>query len=100
MKINFLSLLVRIRLYLLQIKGNRINYRGFIRPIENQTLFKHFIIYLSIFYQQVINGLKRIGHNITMSANARSTVQGILQLEEGKITANTDYRENGVPDGY
>lgn len=53
-----------------------------------------------MFYQQVINGLKRIGHNITMSANARSTVQGILQLEEGKITANTDYRENGVPDGY
>lgn len=35
-----------------------------------------------------------------MSANAGSTVQGILQLDEGKITANADYKENGVPDGY
>lgn len=35
-----------------------------------------------------------------MSANAGSTVQGILQFEEGKITANADYRENEVPDGY
>lgn len=35
-----------------------------------------------------------------MSANAGSTAQGILQLEEGKITANAGYRENVVPDGY
>ena len=50
--------------------------------------------------QQVIEGLRRIGHNITMSASAGSIVQGILQLEEGKITANADYRKRGVPDGY
>lgn len=37
-----------------------------------------------------------------MSANAGSTVyiQGILQLEKGKITVNADCREDGVPDGY
>lgn len=35
-----------------------------------------------------------------MSANAGSTVHGILQIEEGNITANADYRENGVPEGY
>ena len=35
-----------------------------------------------------------------MSASAGSIVQGILQLEEGKITANADYRKRGVPDGY
>uniref|UniRef100_K1R838 Uncharacterized protein n=1 Tax=Magallana gigas TaxID=29159 RepID=K1R838_MAGGI len=50
--------------------------------------------------QQVINGLRRIGHNITMSPSAGSIVQGILQHEEGKITANADYRKRGVPDGY
>lgn len=63
-------------------------------------LFSSISYYISLhfFYQQVINGLRRIGHNITMSANAGSTVQGILQLEECMITANADYRENGVID--
>lgn len=55
---------------------------------------------ITFFTQQVINGLRRIGHNITMSASAGSIVQGILQLEEGEITANADYRKRGVPDGY
>lgn len=55
--------------------------------------------YISLRFK-VINRLRRIGHNITMSANAGSTVQDILQLEECMITANADYREDGVPDGY
>lgn len=62
-------------------------------------VFNNKIIH-SLHMQQVINGLRRIGHNITMSASAGSIVQGILQLEEGKITANADYRKRGVPDGY
>ncbi|XP_048747538.2 glutathione hydrolase 1 proenzyme-like [Ostrea edulis] len=52
------------------------------------------------FDPKVIQGLQQIGHNISMSASAGSVVQGILQLQEGNITANADYRKRGVPNGY
>ncbi|XP_062597984.1 glutathione hydrolase 1 proenzyme-like [Saccostrea cucullata] len=52
------------------------------------------------FNQQVLNGLKNIGHNISISDSAGSVVQGILQLEEGTISANADYRKRGATDGY
>ncbi|KAK6183728.1 hypothetical protein SNE40_006339 [Patella caerulea] len=47
----------------------------------------------------VVEGLKKIGHNVTMIAGG-SNVQGILQLKPGTITANCDYRKYGIPAGY
>lgn len=77
---------------------------GIKKAIDHKRLHHQLLpAYISVeegFDPQVINGLKRIGHNITMSASAGSIVQGILQNEEGKITANADYRKRGVPDGY
>ncbi|XP_078338739.1 glutathione hydrolase 1 proenzyme-like [Crassostrea virginica] len=77
---------------------------GIKKAIDHKRLHHQLLPpYISVedgFDPQVIEGLRRIGHNITMSASAGSIVQGILQLEEGKITANADYRKRGVPDGY
>ncbi|XP_061163268.1 glutathione hydrolase 1 proenzyme-like [Saccostrea echinata] len=66
----------------------------------HHQLLPAYILVENGFDPQVIQGLKNIGHNITMSESAGSIVQGILQLEEGKISANADYRKRGVPDGY
>lgn len=52
------------------------------------------------FPQDILNGLRSRGHNITISPSAGSVVQGILQLKEGKISANCDFRKNGYPDGF
>ncbi|KAK3084146.1 hypothetical protein FSP39_008991 [Pinctada imbricata] len=52
------------------------------------------------FDQGIIDGLDNIGHNISMASSAGSVVQGILQLTEGSITANSDFRKNGHTDGY
>ncbi|XP_062582561.1 glutathione hydrolase 1 proenzyme-like [Saccostrea cucullata] len=52
------------------------------------------------FDQLIVNGLEQLGHNISISRTSGSKVQGILQLEEGNITANADYRKRGAPDGY
>ena len=51
-------------------------------------------------FQNILDGLVRLGHNITMSDSAGSVVQGILQRQEGNITANSDFRKHGYPDGY
>nr|XP_034317079.1 glutathione hydrolase 1 proenzyme-like [Crassostrea gigas] len=75
---------------------------GIKKAIDHKRLHHQLLpAYITVeegFDPQVINGLRRIGHNITMSASAGSIVQGILQLEEGKITANADYRKRGAPD--
>ena len=52
------------------------------------------------FPQAILDGLVRLGHNISLSDSAGSVVQGILQRQEGTITANSDFRKHGYPDGY
>ena len=63
----------------------------------------YWIIYVLLFtfyFQAILNGLVRLGHNISLSDSAGSVVQGILQRQEGTITANSDFRKHGYPDGY
>ncbi|WAR01462.1 GGT1-like protein [Mya arenaria] len=47
----------------------------------------------------VIDGLRAMGHNITMVDSANCVVQGILRRGD-YIMANCDYRKDGAPDGY
>ncbi|XP_052280993.1 glutathione hydrolase 1 proenzyme-like [Dreissena polymorpha] len=51
------------------------------------------------FPQVVIDGLKAIGHSVSVVSGANSTCQGILR-QENFIMANSDYRKYGKPDGY
>ncbi|XP_061196443.1 glutathione hydrolase 1 proenzyme-like [Saccostrea echinata] len=66
----------------------------------HHQLFPPHIMVEDGFDQQIVNGLEKLGHNISISPTSGSKVQGILQLEEGNITANADYRKRGAPDGY
>ncbi|CAC5390785.1 GGT1_5 [Mytilus coruscus] len=52
------------------------------------------------FPQIILDGLMGLGHNITLKDSAGSIVQGILQQQEGVVTANSDFRKHGLPDGY
>ncbi|VDI01452.1 gamma-glutamyltranspeptidase / glutathione hydrolase / leukotriene-C4 hydrolase [Mytilus galloprovincialis] len=52
------------------------------------------------FPQFILDGLVSRGHNITVQDSAGSVVQGILQRREGCVTANSDFRKEGVPDGF
>ncbi|XP_052225167.1 glutathione hydrolase 1 proenzyme-like [Dreissena polymorpha] len=51
------------------------------------------------FPQVVIDGLKALGHNVSVVSSASSTCQGILR-KENFVMANSDYRKYGEPDGY
>lgn len=51
-------------------------------------------------FQYIVDGLKQKGHTIENKTSAGCIVQGILQTEEGKVTANADYRKKGYTDGY
>ncbi|KAJ8312367.1 hypothetical protein KUTeg_009740 [Tegillarca granosa] len=52
------------------------------------------------FPKYLMDGLKRKGHNITINDSAGSIVMGIKQDPQGHITANSDIRKYGRPDGY
>ncbi|XP_041372224.1 glutathione hydrolase 1 proenzyme-like [Gigantopelta aegis] len=52
------------------------------------------------FPQDIIEGLKKKGHDIDLQTSASCIVQGILQTKEGFISANSDYAKHGIPDGY
>ncbi|XP_069122921.1 glutathione hydrolase 1 proenzyme-like [Argopecten irradians] len=69
------------------------------RRIHHQLLPKEISVENG-FPQEILSGLRSKGHNITVSNSAGSVVQGILQLQEGDITANCDFRKAGYPDGY
>ena len=53
-----------------------------------------------LFFQEVLDILKEKGHNLTQMDSFGSVVQGIVTLGEESITANSDYRKGGAPDGY
>ncbi|CAG2244458.1 CD224 [Mytilus edulis] len=48
----------------------------------------------------ILDGLVSRGHNITVHDSAESVVQGILQRREGCVTANSDFRKEGLSDGF
>ncbi|KAL5016416.1 hypothetical protein ScPMuIL_006005 [Solemya velum] len=52
------------------------------------------------FPEEYANKLREKGHVIKNVERAGSRVQGILLAENGLITANSDYRKFGAPDGY
>ncbi|CAC5395661.1 GGT1_5 [Mytilus coruscus] len=52
------------------------------------------------FPQFILDGLVLRGHNITVQDSAGSVVQGVLQRREGCVTANSDFRKEGLPDGF
>ncbi|XP_076080122.1 glutathione hydrolase 1 proenzyme-like [Mytilus galloprovincialis] len=52
------------------------------------------------FPQFILDGLVSRGHNITVQGSAGSVVQGILQRREGWVTANSDFRKEGLSDGF
>ena len=56
-------------------------------------------IYINL-QQVVVDGLREIGHNISIKTSASCVVQGIQRLYNGDIVANSDYRKGGAPDGY
>ena len=49
--------------------------------------------------QAVIQGLRLKGHNFTAFAVGKSIAQGI-DISSGWITAASDYRKGGSPDGF
>ncbi|XP_033749139.1 glutathione hydrolase 1 proenzyme-like [Pecten maximus] len=69
------------------------------RRIHHQLLPKEITVENG-FPEEILAGLRSKGHNITVTNSAGSVVQGILQREEGDITANCDFRKGGHPDGY
>ncbi|XP_021342930.1 gamma-glutamyltranspeptidase 1-like [Mizuhopecten yessoensis] len=69
------------------------------RRIHHQLLPKELAVEKG-FPEDILDGLRSIGHNITLTDTAGSVVQGILQRHEGDITANCDFRKSGYPDGY
>ncbi|XP_041371586.1 glutathione hydrolase light chain 1-like [Gigantopelta aegis] len=69
-------------------------------PRIHHQLFPKFISVQNGFPQYIIDGLKAKGRDVTMYENAGSTVQGILQKATNQITASSDYRKYGIPDGY
>ncbi|KAH3882883.1 hypothetical protein DPMN_006829 [Dreissena polymorpha] len=50
-------------------------------------------------FQIVLDGLRALGHNVSVVASASSTCQGVLRQGD-YIMANSDYRKYGEPDGY
>ena len=57
-------------------------------------------LFLLIIFQVIQDKLKEKGHNLTVMDSFGSVVQGILTLGEENITANSDFRKHGKPDGY
>ncbi|XP_052779497.1 glutathione hydrolase 1 proenzyme-like [Mya arenaria] len=68
-------------------------------PRVHHQLFPETLQIQTGFPGEVIDGLRAMGHNITMLDSAFSVVQGILRRGD-YITANSDYRKDGAPDGY
>ncbi|XP_052083705.1 glutathione hydrolase 1 proenzyme-like [Mytilus californianus] len=52
------------------------------------------------FPEFILDGLVLRGHNITVQDSAGSVVQGVLQRQESCVTANSDFRKEGLPDGF
>ncbi|KAL5016418.1 hypothetical protein ScPMuIL_006007 [Solemya velum] len=52
------------------------------------------------FSKEIIDSLRSKGHDIVMMDKAGSGIQGILRLNNGHITAGSDYRKQGASDGY
>jgi len=52
-----------------------------------------------IFVQVLIEGLQQKGHNITQQESFECIVQSIRH-KDGHITANSDFRKDGTPDGF
>ena len=53
----------------------------------------------SLLFQQLRDRLQALGHNITLLESTGSVVQGIVTSGQ-YITANSDFRKGGAPDGY
>ncbi|XP_060064170.1 glutathione hydrolase 1 proenzyme-like [Ylistrum balloti] len=69
------------------------------RRIHHQLLPKEIMVEEG-FPEEILAGLRSKGHKVSVTSSAGSVVQGILQREEGQITANCDFRKAGYPDGY
>jgi gamma-glutamyltranspeptidase len=50
-------------------------------------------------FQQIIQGLQKIGHETERLESAGSTVTGIAR-RGGKIYANADFRRGGITAGF
>lgn len=50
-------------------------------------------------FQQIIQGLQKIGHETERLISAASAVTGIAR-KGGKIYANTDFRRGGITAGF
>jgi gamma-glutamyltranspeptidase len=50
-------------------------------------------------FQQIIQGLQKIGHETERLESAGSTVTGITK-KDGKIYASTDFRRGGITAGF
>jgi len=58
------------------------------------------LIHLLLFvFQQIIQGLQKIGHETERLESAGSTVTGIAR-RGGKIYANADFRRGGITAGF
>ncbi|XP_052214304.1 glutathione hydrolase 1 proenzyme-like isoform X1 [Dreissena polymorpha] len=68
-------------------------------PRIHHQLFPDYIRIQEGFPQIVLDGLRALGHNVSVVASASSTCQGVLRQGD-YIMANSDYRKYGEPDGY
>ncbi|XP_053389957.1 glutathione hydrolase 1 proenzyme-like [Mercenaria mercenaria] len=68
-------------------------------PRIHHQLFPQEVRVQSGFPSVMIDGLRDMGHNVTIYESASAVVQGILRVGD-QITANCDYRKHGEPDGY
>jgi gamma-glutamyltranspeptidase len=57
------------------------------------------IFFFPHMFQQIIQGLQKIGHETERLESAGSTVTGIAR-KGGKIYASTDFRRGGVTAGF
>ena len=56
--------------------------------------------YLSVYFQDIVDGLKARGHKTNQMDSAGSTVQGIEVDEDGTIHAYADPRKAGGVSGF
>ncbi|CAL1536406.1 unnamed protein product [Lymnaea stagnalis] len=68
-------------------------------PRLHHQLLPPYIEYEPDFDTTVLNNLKNLGHNISLVPVGKSIIQGI-DVKNGLIFANSDYRKGGTPDGF
>ncbi|XP_013788464.2 gamma-glutamyltranspeptidase 1-like [Limulus polyphemus] len=69
-------------------------------PRIHHQLIPNTIMYEPNFPEELLEGLKRKGHNVTEISGRSSFIMGIARKKSGTLYANADYRKGGASDGF